>query len=308
MYLSETNGYWYVRRTVEDGKETVAKLGQHDDEPAIYLPELYDDKAEHVLADLPDQSIECILTDPPFGVGMKIGQRGVGVAAEGKHGKDHAQVHNHSSQEFLDGLAAEFNRVLTDGGHCYVFCNYKCYPEFKEEFESEFNLSQVLVWDKTAPGSGPPNTWLPAHEWILHLKKGQAEIYGTQGSNVLHYKRTRYVDTHKIHPTQKPRRLLETLIEKSTRPGDVVLDPFGGSYAGARAAMRTFRRSLSCELDPDLHRNAVSLTRKQLYDDPEYGVDWTDLSGLRIEQTDRLPRDGDPAETGQLSGGSEGCT
>jgi len=283
MHLNESNGYWYLRRHTDDGKETVAKLGQHDERPSIYRPELIQDKAENVLGRLPDSSIDCIVTDPPFGVDMEVGQRGVGVANMGKNGATHGNVHNHGSTDFLEGLAQEFHRVLKDDSHCYVFTNYKAYPAFKAEFEQEFNLSQVLVWDKEWQGSGPPNTWLPAHEWVLHLKKGSPQIHGTLEPNILRCRRTRYLEEFKIHPTQKPRQLMEKIIEKSTRPGEVVFDPFGGSYAVPRAAQRTFRRSLSCELDPEIHRDAASLTRSELQDDPEYGIDWTELANLSVE-------------------------
>lgn len=283
MHLNESNGYWYIRRYSNGEKDTVAKLGKLDREPSIWRPELHQDKARNVLNRLEDGSVDCIVTDPPFGVDMEIGQRGVGVGRNmGKGEETHANVHNHASTDFLDGLASEFHRVLKDGGHCYVFTNYKAYPKFKAEFETEFNLSQVLVWDKKVQGSGAPNTWLPTHEWVLHLKRGSAKIHGTQKPNILRCKRARFLEPFKIHPTQKPRKLMEMIIEKSTLPGDVVLDPFGGSYAVPRACQRLFRRGVSCELDPEIHRDATALVEKEFHDDPEYGIDWSDVSKLDV--------------------------
>jgi DNA modification methylase len=284
MHLNESNGYWYVRRDTGDGKETVAKLGKHDDRPAIHRPQLIQDKAENVCRWLPDNSVDCIVTDPPFGVNMEIGQRGVGVASElGSSDESHADVHNHSTTEFMQPFVDLFDSVLSENAHCYIFGNYKSYPALYDYFTDRFNLSRVLVWDKMWNGSGPPNCWLPQCEWIAHFKKGSPKIHGTQQGEVLEFERVRYVENEKIHQTQKPRGLLEKLIRKSTQAGDVVFDPFGGSYSTVRAAMRTFRRGVSCELDPEIHRTGESLVSKELNEDPEYGCDWTNITGLRVE-------------------------
>lgn len=53
-----------------------------------------------------------------------------------------------------------------------------------------------------------------------------------------------------LHPTQKPLRLLKGLIELTTRPGHLVLDPFAGSGSTAVAAKETGRRFVAIERDP----------------------------------------------------------
>lgn len=286
MHLTETNGYWYVRRSTADGKETVAKLGQHDDRPAIYRPRLVQDKAENVLARLPDDSVNCLITDPPYGIDFEnnmpndvIGEQHSGDLM----GDDEAAP--------IERIAPEISRVLAPDGHCYVFTSWKIHGAFRDPLTDVLDLNTVLVWDKKMNGLGNLETWGPRHEWILHLCNGDPGLNGGRPPNVLRYgggSTGAIQQSVQIHPTQKPRRLIEFIIKKSTDPGDVVFDPFGGAYTTARAAMRTFRRAVSCELDPETHRAAADLTEKQLRDDPEHGTDWTDVTNLRVEDVDLL--------------------
>lgn len=61
-----------------------------------------------------------------------------------------------------------------------------------------------------------------------------------------------------IHPTEKPHGILEPLIRYSTNPGDVILDPFGGSCSTARAARQLGRRAVCIEADESYLAAAVA--------------------------------------------------
>lgn len=69
----------------------------------------------------------------------------------------------------------------------------------------------------------------------------------------------RDTDTPKIHPTQKPVKLLERLIQIFTDPGEVVIDPCAGSGSTLLAAMNTGRRAYGFEIKKDFHREASKL-------------------------------------------------
>jgi hypothetical protein len=284
MHLTKTNGYWYVRRSTADGKETVVKLGQHDGRPAIYRPELVQDKAENLLARLPDGSVDCLIMDPPYGISFESGRQKYDGAT------DFGGLMNDSDGDlsFLDGLADELDRVLSAESWAYVFCRGDVLPLVAQRLAPEFTDYRTLVWYKNGHGMGDLTDWAPSHELILAYRRGNADIHGRRPQDVLTQSgfNTGANRNVQIHPTQKPRELCERLIRRSTHTGDIVLDPFGGSYATARAAMRTFRRAVSCELDPETHRAAVDLTEKQLHDDPEHGTDWTDVTNLRVEDVD----------------------
>jgi DNA modification methylase len=61
-----------------------------------------------------------------------------------------------------------------------------------------------------------------------------------------------------LRTTQKPVRLLEYLVRTYSNPGDLVLDPFGGSGGTAVAALKTGRRAISVEKDPEYHARALA--------------------------------------------------
>lgn len=278
VHLNQSNGYWYLRRNTPNGKETVSKLGKQEPEPTIYRPELHQDKAENILSRLPDESVDLILTDPPYGIDFSSGRDEFDGAAK------LGGIFNDKDIDFLEGIAQQLERVLKPDSHCYIFTRWDAYEEMVGYFDAIGEQNSVLVWNKIHHGMGDLSTWAPQHEWVLHYEKGNPEIHGKRPSNVLEYPGVRSNKTLQIHPTQKPLELNEFLIKKSSQPGDVVFDPFGGAYTTPRAAMRTFRRGISCELDPEVHRNATSLVKRQLKDDPVFGIDWTDVSNLAVEE------------------------
>lgn len=280
MHLNQSNGYWYLRRSTGDGKETVESFGKRETPPRLYLPDLHNCRGEALLEELPEDSVDAIVTDPPYGVEIST-EWGDESAMSGR-----GTMVGDDSMGFLTNFAEAFRRVLKPDGHCFVFTRWDRFSQMRDQFTHQLELNSTLVWDKEVYGVGDTRTWSPGYEMIMHFTNGSPELYGKRPRNVLYAKPPRYTEPNPtIHPTQKPRVLLEELIEKTTRPGDLVVDPFGGAYSTARAAMRTFRRSVACEVDPDVHEAAVSLVRKELQNDPEFGADWTEISNLEIEPT-----------------------
>jgi site-specific DNA-methyltransferase (adenine-specific) len=88
-------------------------------------------------------------------------------------------------------------------------------------------------------------------------------------------------DSEKIHPTQKPVKLLEKLIEIFTDPGDVVIDPCAGSGSTLIAAENTGRKSFGFEIKKDFHTQATKwieqnkLKKKEI---KEFGYAKTEIS------------------------------
>ena len=67
-----------------------------------------------------------------------------------------------------------------------------------------------------------------------------------------------------IHPTQKPVRLLERLLALTTKPGDVVLDPFAGSCSTAIACINTNRKFIGFEIDKEYYELGMNRLKKAL--------------------------------------------
>jgi len=111
-----------------------------------------------------------------------------------------------------------------------------------------FQLQDLLVWDKEAPGLGW--RWRRSWEAVIDASVGDpAHWYGgTHRRSILRW--PRQIPQADDHPTPKPPELLAELIRVSSRPKDSVLDPFAGSGSTLIAAQLTGRRCLAVELEP----------------------------------------------------------
>jgi len=89
--------------------------------------------------------------------------------------------------------------------------------------------------------------YLPQHEFIAYGWFGTHEFHKSKDKSILFYPKP---NKSKLHPTMKPVGLLRRLILNSTKVGDAVYDPFGGSGSTLIACEQTKRRCLTIEVDP----------------------------------------------------------
>jgi adenine-specific DNA-methyltransferase len=87
---------------------------------------------------------------------------------------------------------------------------------------------------------------------LIDYRKPEPALYKSMKvpGNAWYFARVRYrMDEYEEHPTQKPESLLERVILASSNPGDLVLDPFAGTFTTCAVAKKLFRRSLGIELN-----------------------------------------------------------
>lgn len=119
-------------------------------------------------------------------------------------------------------------------------------------------------------------------EYALLLYRDKLPKFNNGGKMVMNcIDMERDSETPKIHPTQKPVKLLERLIQIFTDPGDVVIDPCAGSGSTLLAAMNMGRRGYGFEIKKDFYREALKLlnARKiEIDETAEYGFSPTVMS------------------------------
>jgi len=106
-----------------------------------------------------------------------------------------------------------------------------------------FNADAIAVEAKTG-----------AVRKLIDYRKAQPTPYNSKKvpGNVWSIPRVRYrMDEYEQHPSQKPESLLERMILASTNPGDLVLDPFAGTFTAGAVARRLERTSISVELQKE---------------------------------------------------------
>jgi adenine-specific DNA-methyltransferase len=199
--------------------------------------------------------VNCIITDPPFGVDNKSN---MATTASGK--QNARKIANDESPEIAINV---FNQVMdsllpgtTDNADMYVFTAHQVLKEWLQVTDDlarhGFKRSAILVWQKDGPGMGDLDSWGMGHEFIIFLKKGRRPRSAQRRSGVISIPQVRPGDL--IHPHEKPIGLLAELIRHSTSPGDFIVDPFAGSGSTIRAAKSEGRSAVGIELDADNYR------------------------------------------------------
>ena len=159
-----------------------------------------------------------------------------------------------SDAEFDRLLEAWFGniaRVLIPGGGFYVWGGYaNCgnYPPVLKRHALYF--AQAIIWDKQHPVLTRKD-FMGAHEWCFYgWKEGAAHrFFGP--ANVPDLWAVKKVNPQSmVHLTEKPVELARRAVEYSSRPGETVLDLFGGSGSTLIACEMTGRRARLMELDP----------------------------------------------------------
>ena len=229
-----------------------------DGASALYLGDALD-----LLAVLPEASVDCVWTDPPYllsndGVTCVAGKmvsvnKGAWDRSQGLEG-DH---------EFNLAWTRECYRVLKPTGSLWVSGTLHLYPSVGMALrQNGFHLLNDITWEKTNP---PPNlarkTFTHSTEtlfWASKEKKGYTFNYqamreenaGKQMKTVWQFPAaSRKEKRFGKHPTQKPVALIRRCLRASTNPGDLVLDPFAGAASAGVAALELDRRFVGIEIE-----------------------------------------------------------
>ena len=180
--------------------------------------------------------VDCILTDPPYGMNFKSNHRK----------EKYNYIENDNNLDFIENYFSRCHALLKEDTHIYCFCSWHNIDKFKMEFEKYFKLKNIIVWEKNNTSMGDlKGSYAPKHEFILYGHKGRRLRNGFRYADIIKANRT----NNKLHPTQKPVDLLEIFIKQSTDKNDVVFDGFMGSGSTGVACMNTNRRFIGIELD-----------------------------------------------------------
>lgn len=186
--------------------------------------------ANEVMAELAPESFDCILTDPPYG----IGAQSFGEQADTAHEYDDSPE---TWRPLLQASAREWFRVAKPQAHAYVFMDLRRWKELAGFMEvAGWEVWPIpLIWVKNGgmlprPEFGPRRTY----ESILYAIKGGRKVNGVFPDTII-----APAEVNKLHGAQKPVQLYCNLLARTTKPGDKVLDSFCGSGTIFPAANRS---------------------------------------------------------------------
>ena len=190
-----------------------------------------------VMREMPDKSVDFVLTDPPYGLNYKSNYY--------KYANPHPEIEN-DNELFIN--VDECWRVAKVSGSLFIFNSHK-------KPLVDFRIRNQVVWVKNNWSAGDlTGDFGNQYELIAFLPKPEFSIIGKRLSNVWLCDR----EPPLLHPTQKPVDLICKIIRCSTNEGDIVLDPFLGSGTTAEACKLTHRRFIGIEINDEYCQIAKS--------------------------------------------------
>ncbi len=205
------------------------------------------------LKTLPSASVDLVITDPPYESLEK--HRAIGTTTRLKHSKassnDWFAIFPNS--RFAE-LFAEVYRVMKRNSHFYLFCDQETMFVAKPLAEAAgFKFWKPLIWDKKKIGMG--YHYRARYECILFFEKGKRKLSNLGTADVIEVPRI-----INGYPTEKPVAVADVLVQQSSEPGELVIDPFVGAGASGVASISTARDFLG----NDICDEAVQITRQRL--------------------------------------------
>lgn len=248
--------------------------------------------AKDLLDSLQDESVDLVYTDPPFGTGdvqSMTRQKAGSVVSKIQYVDKHEDY-----LEFLRTHLVKIHRVLKKTGSVYLHLDYRWshYAKVKcDEIFGHNNFLNDIVWSYNFGGRGR-DRWPTKHDNILLYAKSRGDhVFNWDDIDRVPYAapelqyvgRTKEEAEKRIaegqvptdvwqmsivgtaskermgYPNQKPVKLVRRAIVASSRPGDLIVDPFAGSGTTAAAALESNRRFLVS--DESIH--AIEVMRKR---------------------------------------------
>ena len=217
----------------------VWELGNH----RLVCGDATDPKSYELL--MADAQADMVFTDPPYNVDY------ANSAKDKMRGKDRPILNDNLGDGFYDFLLAALTPMLERcSGAVYVAMSSSELDTLQSAFRAAGGKwSTFIIWAKNTFTLGRAD-YQRQYEPILYgWPEGQNRHWcgDRDQGDVWNIKKPQKND---LHPTMKPVELVERAIRNSSRPGDIVLDPFGGSGTTLIAADKTGRIGWLIELDP----------------------------------------------------------
>jgi len=198
--------------------------------------------------------VRVVLTDPPYGVAyvenkahFKTRGGDTQISVPKAIANDGLQSEEQYAA-FTRGWLGAIRGYLESYNAAYIFNSDLMMCALRKGMaDAGWYYSQTLIWVKQSGVVGRKD-YMPQHELCVYGWMGRHKMERPKGKSVIFHPRP---SASKLHPTQKPVGLVRKLMLDSTKPGDIVYEPFCGGGSTLIAAEQTRRRCRAIELDED---------------------------------------------------------
>ncbi|MDD5790429.1 MAG: adenine-specific DNA-methyltransferase [Spirochaetia bacterium] len=223
------------------------------------------------LSRVPDNSVDLLFIDPPYNIGKKF---------------DSTIDRWNTDEDYLNwcyNWIDECINKLKTSGSMYIMTSTQFMPYFDIYIRSKMTILSRIIWNYDSSGVQAKKYFGSMYEPILFCVKDKKKYcfnaddilveaktgsqrklidyrkpvpapYNTEKvpGNVWSFPRVRYrMEEYENHPTQKPVALLERIIKASSNPGDLVLDPFSGTFTTSFVANSLGRKSIGIDISEE---------------------------------------------------------
>ena len=240
---------------------------KHNDNSMAILGDCLD-----VLKSMNSNSVNLIFADAPYNIGKDFGNN--------SDKWDNVQAYVDWCKAWID----ECLRVLRNDGTMYFMTATQHMPYLDVYVSEKYNVLCRIVWTYDSSGVQSKKMYGSLYEPILMINKSARDKYTFNHESILieaktgakrklidyrktppqpystekvpgnvwEFSRVRFkMDEYENHPTQKPESLLERIIKASSNEGDVVLDPFSGSFTTSAVAVRLGRTAIGIDMNEE---------------------------------------------------------
>lgn len=199
-----------------------------------------------LIKNIPDNSVDLIVTDPPYGINFTKGYKS--GSTELVQGDDGFTV-----MFFLDDILREYKRILKPNSALYIFTRFDVMPYWWIKLKNYFDAKNQIVWFKGGGGMGDlKGNFSYNYESIMFATNGKHQIRGKRDGSVWQIGKCK----QEFHETQKPVELIQKIIEHSSDEEMTVFDPFMGSGTTGVACKNLNRNFIGIELNEDYYLTA----------------------------------------------------
>lgn len=231
------------------------------------LYQLYNGDCMEYMKNIPNKSVDLILTDPPYNISK--------YSTGNIHLEGRSAINNDISEwdkKIINpqNFVKDFKRILKPNGNIFIFSGYNLLGKYHQAFDAEFDTYTLFVWHKTNPTPKIfKNGFLNSLEFIICLwNKKHKWNFSTQNEMHNYFECPICMGNERLknpkHPCQKPLKLLKHLIKIASNEGDVIFDPFMGVGSTGIAAYELNRKFIGVEIEPNFFNAAKERILKNL--------------------------------------------
>lgn len=226
---------------------------------------------------IPDQSIDLVVADPPYGLGKDYGN----------------DSDKQSPTEFLNWTQTWLSLVLPKikvTGSLYLFTTWRYSPEIFVFLKSQMLMINEIIWDRRVPSmGGSTRKYSSVHDTVGFFAKTKGYYFDLDAVRIPYDEATKRARTRSVfvgqkwlevgynpkdvwtvsrlhrqhperenHPTQKPLTIVERMVKASCPKQGVVLDPFAGSGTTVAACLLNQCHYVAFEINPDYYRSILN--------------------------------------------------